>query len=128
MMETMHMTFFWGKDVELLFGRWPAGRLGMYILSLALVFALSLLHGWLGFCRWLARPAAPGPAPGYLPTLLHALRVGIGYLLMLSFNVGVLLVAVAGHAIGFLIFGSSSFGWHREEGEKHRPSGLPTNL
>ena len=45
-------------------------------------------------------------------TLLHAIRIGLAYMVMLalmSFNGGVFLVAVAGHAVGFLVFGSRVF-------------------
>ncbi|URD77078.1 Copper transporter [Musa troglodytarum] len=66
------MTFFWGKNSEILFAGWPGTRGGMYAL---------------------------------------ALRVGLAYLGMIaimSFNGGVLIVAVAGHALGFLLFGSAA--------------------
>ncbi|KAJ1285581.1 hypothetical protein BS78_03G290000 [Paspalum vaginatum] len=96
-----HMTFFWGKNSEVLFTGWPGTSGGMYALALVFVFALALLLEFLG-CRRLQgalrRRAVAGAA-------VHALRMGVAYLLMLalmSFNGGVLLVAVAGHAAGFL--------------------------
>ncbi|KAF3779279.1 Copper transporter 1 [Nymphaea thermarum] len=128
-MESMQMTFFWGEDVEVWFSGWPAGRLAMYLLSLALVFVFSPLYEWLSVCKFLARPGAPGAASGLLQTLLHGLRVGVAYLVMLSimtFNVGILLVAIAGHAVGFLLFGSGVFSRRHKDGDKHQ-NGLPTN-
>ncbi|CAN6471530.1 unnamed protein product [Victoria cruziana] len=107
----MHMTFFWGRDAEVLFDGWPGTSGGMYALSLILVFLIALLVEWLPACRY-ARPAGGGLAAGLLQTLVYTLRTGLAYLVMLavmSFNVGVLLVAVAGHALGFLLFGSRVF-------------------
>lgn len=52
-------------------------------------------------------------------TLMHVVRVGLGYMVMLavmSFNVGVFLVALAGHGVGFFLFGSRVF--RGEGGEK----------
>ncbi|KAK1600846.1 hypothetical protein QYE76_018835 [Lolium multiflorum] len=97
----MHMTFYWGTQSEILFDGWPGARGGMYALALAATFALAVLVEFLGsFLSKRGRGVAAGAAA-------HALRVGLAYVLMLalmSFNVGVLLAAVAGHAAGFLLF------------------------
>ncbi|KAM3692031.1 hypothetical protein ACB098_08G056500 [Castanea mollissima] len=82
-MNMMHMTFFWGSNAEILFSGWPGTRLGVNDVKAGLV-----------------------------QTLMHAIRIGLAYIVMLavmSFNVGILLVAVAGHATGFLLFGSRVF-------------------
>ncbi|KAL8141021.1 hypothetical protein V2J09_007042 [Rumex salicifolius] len=105
----MHMTFFWGKNTEVLFDGWP-GRKGaaMYAACLAVVFFLAVLVEWLSNCR-LIKPGTHHVAAGLTRTLMHTLRIGLAYLVMLavmSFNGGVFLAAVAGHAVGFLIFGS----------------------
>ncbi|KAL5973501.1 hypothetical protein ACLOJK_030152 [Asimina triloba] len=116
MMMVMHMTFFWGKAVEVLFSGWPGEALAMYLLALFFVFALAVTVEGLSASRLLK----PGPSNWAARTGLHALRVGLAYLLMLavmSFNGGVFLVAVAGHALGFLIFGSGAF--KRFEPEAH---------
>uniref|UniRef100_A0A0D3EUI6 Uncharacterized protein n=1 Tax=Oryza barthii TaxID=65489 RepID=A0A0D3EUI6_9ORYZ len=39
-MRYTHMTFFWGKNSEVLFTMWPGTRGGMYALALIFVFAL----------------------------------------------------------------------------------------
>ncbi|RRT58127.1 hypothetical protein BHM03_00020475 [Ensete ventricosum] len=109
-MHYTHMTFFWGKNSEILFTGWPGTRGGMYALALVVVFAFSFLLEWLNHCR-LVRPGAGRIAAGFTQTAMHALRVGLAYLVMLavmSFNGGVLIVAVAGHALGFLLFGSAA--------------------
>ncbi|CAK7331388.1 unnamed protein product [Dovyalis caffra] len=110
----MHMTFFWGKSAEILFSGWPGSsdkRPYMYFVALLFVFVLSILVEWLSHCQ-LIKPGSNHVAAGLVQTLLHALRVGLAYMLMLavmSFNGGVFLVAVAGHTLGFLFFGSRVF-------------------
>ncbi|NP_001152680.2 copper transporter 1 [Zea mays] len=120
----VHMTFFWGKNSEILFTGWPGARGGMYALALVAVFAFALLLEFLGSRRLDALlSAAAGrraAAAGAARTAVYALRVGGAYLLMLalmSFNGGVLLVAVAGHAAGFLAFRAGLFGDRRAQVE-----------
>jgi copper transporter 1 len=131
-MRYTHMTFFWGKDSEILFAGWPGARGGMYALALVAVFALAFLLEFLG-SRGLDAAALLLPragdgrdgrgvrvAAGVARAAVHALRVGVAYLLMLalmSFNGGVLLVAVAGHAAGFLAFRAGLFGDRRAQVE-----------
>ncbi|XP_008813747.1 copper transporter 1-like [Phoenix dactylifera] len=106
-----HMTFFWGKNSEILFKGWPGTRGGMYALALIVVFLLPVLVEWLNFCR-VVRPRWGHTVTGLAQTAMYAIRVGLAYLLMLavmSFNVGVLIAAILGHALGFLLFGSSVF-------------------
>ncbi|KAI6671053.1 hypothetical protein NL676_005938 [Syzygium grande] len=118
-MMMTHMTFFWGTQAEILFSGWPGTRAGMYALALVLVFVLCVLVEWLSHCRLLHR-VKPRVAAGVLRSLLHALRMGLAYLAMLalmSFNGGVFLAAVAGHAVGFLAFATAEEA-HRPHGEK----------
>lgn len=110
-MNMMHMTFFWGSNAEILFSGWPGTRLGMYVLALIVVFVFSVLVEWFSHCQ-LIKPGANNVKAGLVQTLMHAIRISLAYIVMLavmSFNVGILLVAVAGHAIGFLLFGSRVF-------------------
>ncbi|KAF8403008.1 hypothetical protein HHK36_011103 [Tetracentron sinense] len=107
----MHMTFFWGKNAAILFSGWPGTSTGMYVLALILVFGLSVLVEWLSHSR-LLKSSTNNVAAGLVQTAMHTIRVGLAYMLMLalmSFNGGVFLVAVAGHSIGFLLFGSRIF-------------------
>ncbi|PAN28295.1 hypothetical protein PAHAL_5G143300 [Panicum hallii] len=126
-MRYTHMTFFWGKNSEILFTGWPGADGGMYALALVAVLALAFVLEFLGSRRLdalLPRAAAGGrrraAAAGAARAAVHALRVGGAYLLMLSlmsFNGGVLLVAVAGHAAGFLAFKAGLFGDGRAQVE-----------
>ncbi|KAK1311556.1 Copper transporter 1 [Acorus calamus] len=105
----MHMTFFWGKDGYILFHGWPGERLGMYVLALVAVFVASVAVEWLGSARIESDRAGARVAR----TVVHAVRVGLAYLVMLalmSFNVGVFIAAVAGHAFGFMVFSSRVIG------------------
>ncbi|CAL0334111.1 unnamed protein product [Lupinus luteus] len=107
----MHMTFFWGKDSEILFNQWPGENTGMYVLALVLVFVMSLLVELLSSTRFI-KPGSNHFVAGLVQTVIHLLRVGLSFLVMLalmSFNGGVFLVAVVGHALGFFIFGSNAF-------------------
>ncbi|XP_010262683.1 PREDICTED: copper transporter 2-like [Nelumbo nucifera] len=115
-----HMTFFWGKNSEILFTQWPGTRTGMYVLALIILFVLTFLMEWLSHCR-LIKSRSNSVAAGLLRTVLHTLHVGLAYLVMLalmSFNVGVLIVAIAGHAAGFFVFGSRIFKRGEKSGEE----------
>ncbi|CAN1846587.1 Copper transporter 6 [Linum perenne] len=110
-MMMTHMTFFWGKNAEILFSGWPGSRTGMYALALIFVFALGLLVEWLSHSRFM-NPNSDSTAAGLVQTVVHSVRVGMSYLVMLavmSFNGGVFLAAIGGHTVGFFLFGSRVF-------------------
>ncbi|XP_042465302.1 copper transporter 6-like [Zingiber officinale] len=113
----MHSSFFWGSHVQILFAGWPGDRgLGMYILALLAVFATAALVDALSLAIQNLSKRRFGPrrvSMALLIAAVHALRVGLAYLVMLavmSFNIGVLIAAIAGHAVGSLISGSGFFG------------------
>ncbi|CAN1846586.1 Copper transporter 6 [Linum perenne] len=111
----MHMTFYWGSDALILFKGWPGTRPAMYALAMVVVFALALIVEWLSGSRLIDKGTGR-VAAGLIRTAMHAVRVGLAYLVMLalmSFNGGVFLAAVAGHALGFLVFGSKI--WEKDE-------------
>ncbi|KAL9141017.1 hypothetical protein ABFS82_14G075100 [Erythranthe guttata] len=128
----MHMTFFWGKNAEILFNGWPGyDHLGMYVLALAVVFFLALTVEWLSHCNILRPETASNrrgaaAAIGVMQTVLYAVRIGLAYLVMLavmSFNAGVFLVAIAGHGVGFFLFGSRAF--NKQNHSSGKTSDLP---
>ncbi|KAL5697546.1 hypothetical protein ACHQM5_028677 [Ranunculus cassubicifolius] len=120
----MHMTFYWGKNAEILFSKWPGTSTGMYIVALLFIFILSMSIEWLSHSRLIKQ----GSSHGLLKTLLHTVRVGLSYLVMLalmSYNGGVFIMAVAGHSIGFLLFGSRVFKQEDDIDEDEKQSDLP---
>ena len=110
-MVMSQMTFFWSKNAYILFSGWPGTSTGMYVLALIFIFVLSIFVEWLSHCQ-LIKPGPKHVVVGVVQTILHALRVCLDFFIMLavrSFNGGVFLVAVAGHTVGFLLFGSRVF-------------------
>ncbi|TMW82238.1 hypothetical protein EJD97_006447 [Solanum chilense] len=105
-MGLTHMTFFWGKNAEILFSGWPGTRTGMYVLALIIVFVVSLFVEWLSNSNYLKDKMSN--YNGLVKTFVHGLKIALAYLLMLaimSFNVGVFIVVVAGHTLGYFLFG-----------------------
>ncbi|KAM7522140.1 hypothetical protein LguiA_012042 [Lonicera macranthoides] len=107
----MHMTFYWGPEAVVLFTGWPGTRPGMYAVCLVFVTFLAVFVEWLSHSNLVA-DGSNRVASGIVKTLMHMIRMGLAYMVMLavmSFNVGVFLAAIVGHALGFLLFGSGVF-------------------
>lgn len=89
----------------------------MYVLALIVVFVLGFMVEWISHSQFMIKPAGSTRrhrhvSAGLVQTLMHDLRVGLAYLVMLatmSFNACVFLAVVAGHTLGFLLFGSTVF-------------------
>ncbi|EEF41881.1 copper transporter 2 [Ricinus communis] len=82
-----------------------------YAVSLASVFLIAIAVEWLSHAR-LIKIGTNNVLAGLQQTAIYAIRVTLAFLVMLavmSFDTGVLLAAVAGYSIGFLIFGSQVF-------------------
>ncbi|GAY49806.1 hypothetical protein CUMW_121900 [Citrus unshiu] len=100
----MHMTFYWGKDVLVLFSGWPERSLGMYILALIFVFLLGFAVEVLSISPRLV--GSNSMAALLIQACVYVVRMALAYMVMLSvmsFNLGVFIVAVAGHGAGFLL-------------------------
>lgn len=91
---------------------WPSQSFDVYsILALISVFSISLLVEWLSHARLIKHISNNDVTAGLLQTFMFAVRVSLAYLLMLAvmsfgFNIGVVIAAVAGYSIGFMIFAS----------------------
>ncbi|KAH7843651.1 hypothetical protein Vadar_019132 [Vaccinium darrowii] len=105
----MRMAFYWGKHVEFLFPGWPGSSTGMYALGIIFVFGLAVIGEWLSHCSRNIKPGTNRVASGFFQAGIHAVRAGFAYMVILavmSYNGGVFIAAVVGHAVGFLLFGS----------------------
>ncbi|KAJ8899722.1 hypothetical protein K2173_019421 [Erythroxylum novogranatense] len=105
------LNFSWGHKTHFLFPNWPGSNPGMYAVSLIFVFTLAVVVEFLNYCS-IIKPGTDKVATGFFQTGLHIVRSGLSYMVMLavmSYNGGVFLAAVGGHAFGFVIFGSRAF-------------------
>ncbi|XP_030447471.1 copper transporter 1-like [Syzygium oleosum] len=99
------MAFYWGKSSDAMFSCWHSPSSG------ALVFWLSVLVEWISHAR-IVRPGINNVVASLMRTVMYAVHITVAYVVMLavmSFNASVLIAAVAGHAGGFLLFGSRAF-------------------
>ncbi|XP_078149717.1 copper transporter 1-like [Carex rostrata] len=114
------MTFFWGNKAEVLFSGWPGDRGGMYALALIVVFFLAAGTEMVSSNR--VDRYTNGKS--VVQTVVHTVRVGLMYVLMLavmSFNGGIFIAACIGHAVGFFIFKSAI--WSKQRDEPACPDG-----
>ncbi|WMV44245.1 hypothetical protein MTR67_037630 [Solanum verrucosum] len=98
----MQMNFHWGKDVTILFKGWPNNNLGMYILSLFFVFFMAF-----GVEIMSMGPIMINKRPiGIIQSgIYYTLRMVLVYFVMLavmSFNIGIFIVAILGHGLGYV--------------------------
>ncbi|PWA91744.1 ctr copper transporter [Artemisia annua] len=101
----MHMTFFWSKEVVMLFNGWPNGELKMYISALAFVLFLAVFVEFLSIFP-VVKPGSSPIVGGLIHASFYGLRMALVYLLMLcvmSYNVGIFVFVVIGHIIGFFV-------------------------
>lgn len=106
-MMDMHSSFYWGKHATILFGGWPNQSLSMYILAVFCVFVLAMVVELSSALATTMRTETNPTKAGFRHSLVYGFRLGLAYLVMLalmSFNLGVFLAALVGHALGFFIF------------------------
>lgn len=103
-----HLAFYWGNEAQFLFPGWPDNKPGMYAVSLLFVFALAIFAEFLSNLD-LVKPGSNRVATVFFQAGFTAVRAGFTYLVMLavmSYNGGVFIAAVLGHAFGYVMFGS----------------------
>nr|XP_009627925.1 copper transporter 1-like [Nicotiana tomentosiformis] len=106
-----HLSFYWGRDTIFLFPCWPGNSRGMYALGLIFVFVLAILVEFFANLK-LVKPGSNRAAAVFFQAGVQAVRAGFAYLVMLavmSYNGGVFIAAILGHAVGYVIFGSPIF-------------------
>lgn len=127
----MHMTFYWGKNVTILFDFWRTDSWLGYLISLVALFIASVFYQYMEDRRFrfkILAESKPASSESSMETpLLHSkvifgwslartatavlftVNSAIGYMLMLavmSFNGGVFIAIVVGLGAGYLIFRS----------------------
>ncbi|XP_010046506.1 copper transporter 4-like [Eucalyptus grandis] len=111
----MHMS--WGHDTVFLTDRWPGNDPAMFSLAIIFVFCLAFLIMFLLRFEY-TKPGTTKVGACLFKTELYTVRLVVSYMVMLavvSYNGGIFLAAVSGHAVGFLIFRSRLFGkWDHE--------------
>ncbi|EPS69360.1 hypothetical protein M569_05405, partial [Genlisea aurea] len=114
----MHMTFYWGKTVTILFDSWRTNSWPSYSLSLFACFLVSAFHQYMENRRikiklllesdaTLLVSKLGGGRRNLAAAILFGVNSAIGYLLMLaimSFNAGVFLAVILGLAVGYFVF------------------------
>lgn len=120
----MHMTFYWGTRVTILFDSWKTDSWPTYFISLLACFLFSLFYQYMEDRRirfhqtaaaaaaaaplLLSKPAGGKWTPSrFAGAILFGVNSAIGYFLMLaimSFNAGVFIAVVMGLGVGYLLF------------------------
>ncbi|MBA0668835.1 hypothetical protein Goklo_001713 [Gossypium klotzschianum] len=120
----MHMTFYWSRQVTLLFTSWRTDSWPSYALTLLACVLASAFYQYLEYVRYrVRRGRKPTEGTAEEPFLLRSKGAGmvgkiaggvlfglssaLGYLLMLavmSFNGGVFLAVILGLTVGYLVF------------------------
>ncbi|XVE76465.1 hypothetical protein DITRI_Ditri12bG0175300 [Diplodiscus trichospermus] len=118
----MHMSFYWGKHVTVLFSGWPDSSSGMYVLALFFVLLLGAAIEVLSMLP--AVKLGTRPVVGALTqAAVYTIRMCFAYMVMLSvmsYNLGIFIAAIAGHAIGFFIIKFRALAKESEQ-----PDGIP---
>lgn len=113
--------FYWGKDVIILFQGWPGHNLAMYILALAFVFLLSAATEVLSIPQVVKSSGSSPMISLSIQATVYAVKMGLAYMVMLSvmsYNLGIFIVAVAGHGLGFLFVKIRAFAVANQAGSE----------
>ncbi|XP_031485609.1 copper transporter 6-like [Nymphaea colorata] len=109
----MHFALFWGTDSAnvILFGGWPGASVGKYVFLLIVIFLGGIITEWLAFLKvkWVEEKPY---LSGFLSSLVYGIRMFFANMMMLSlmsFNIGVVILAVLGHGVGYWLFGTCAF-------------------
>lgn len=100
----MQMNFYWGKNATILFKGWPDNNLGMYILSLFFVFFMAFAVEIMSMGLKINKSMNPIVGGLILNSIYYTVRMVLVYFVMLavmSFNVGIFIVAILGHGLGY---------------------------
>ncbi|XWS67153.1 hypothetical protein CRYUN_Cryun05aG0262800 [Craigia yunnanensis] len=125
----MHMSFYWGKDVTVLFSGWPESNSGMYVLALLFVLLLGAAIEVLSMLQ-AVKPVTRPILGAFTQASVYAVRMSFAYMVMLSvmsYNLGIFIAAVAGHAIGFFVVKFRALAKETEP-QYMSPNGIPSKI
>ncbi|GMI84692.1 hypothetical protein HRI_002138500 [Hibiscus trionum] len=124
---SMQMSFYWGKDVTLLFSGWPESKSGMYVLALIFVLFLGAVVEILTMLPAAVKPGTKPILGAFIQTSVHVVRMCFAYMVMLSvmsYNGGIFVAAILGHGVGFFVVKFRGLAMETGQQEDSSPNGV----
>ncbi|XWS55598.1 hypothetical protein CRYUN_Cryun09bG0014500 [Craigia yunnanensis] len=126
----MHMSFYWDKGVTVLFPGWPENNSGMYVLALFFVLLLGTAIEVLSMLP-VVKPGTRPILGAFTQASAYTVRMCFAYMVMLSvmsYNLGIFIAAIAGHAIGFFVVKFHALAKETEQQQSMSPNGIPSKI
>lgn len=126
----MQMSFYWGKDVIVLFSGWPDSNSGMYVMALFFVLFLGAAIEMMTMLQAAVKPGTRPILGAFIQASVYIVRMCFAYMVMLSvmsYNIGIFVAALAGHGIGFFVVKIHALAKETEQ-QYSSPGGIPSKF